>query len=69
MAQSARRLLALKADAVLQSHVDVLASRHTEGKLTASERSEYGRCVAYATFIAILKSKVRQRLATSKSDD
>lgn len=68
VAESARRLLALTADPQLQARVDALAARHTEGRLSVEERSEYGRYVAYATFIAILKSKVRQRLAASEPD-
>ena len=65
VAESARRLLEMKADPQLQGHVDALAARHMEGRLGAEERSEYGRYVANATFIAILKSKVRRRLAAA----
>jgi hypothetical protein len=38
---SARRLLALKADATLQSRVDDLAERHAQGSLTPDEEAEY----------------------------
>ena len=62
--ETARRLLALKADPDLQLRVDEMATRHTEGQLTADEQSEYGRYVTYASFIAILKSKARQLLAS-----
>jgi hypothetical protein len=62
--ESARRLLALKPDADLQVQVEEMATRHTEGRLTPEETAEYGRYVSYATFIAILKSKARQLLAT-----
>jgi hypothetical protein len=61
--ESARRVLALKADSALQARVDDLADRHTEGRLTPAEEAEYSRYVAYNTFIAILKSKSRQLLA------
>jgi hypothetical protein len=64
-AESARRLLALKADPKLQAHIDDLAERHSRGGLTSEEQAEYGRYVSYSTFIAILKSKARQRLANS----
>ncbi len=64
-ADSARRLLALKSDPDLQKRVDDMASRHTEGRLTAEEQAEYGRYVSYATFMAILKSKARQLFAAS----
>lgn len=60
--ESARRLLALKPDPELQARVDDMATRHTEGRLTPAEQTEYGRYVSYATFIAILKSKARQLL-------
>lgn len=63
--ESARRLLALKASAKLQAHVDDLANRHSQGLLTTEEQAEYGRYVSYSTFIAILKSKARQLLAAS----
>jgi hypothetical protein len=61
--ESARRLIALKPDAVLQRRMDDMASRHTEGRLTPAEEAEYGRMVSYATFVAILKSKARQLVA------
>jgi hypothetical protein len=63
--ESARRVLALKADSALQARVDDLASRHSQGGLTAEEQAEYGRYVSYSTFVAILKSKARQILANS----
>ena len=62
--ESARRLLALKPDPKAQAIIDEMATRHTNGQLTAEETAEYGRCVSYATFIATLKSKARQVLAT-----
>ena len=61
--ESARRLLALKPDPDLIARADEMATRHTDGQLTPEETAEYGRYVPYATFIAILKSKVRQLLA------
>lgn len=66
--ESARRLLALKPDPELQARVDDLATRHTEGQLSAEEQAEYGRYVSYATFIAILKSKARQLVAASHGE-
>ncbi len=62
--ESARRLLALKPDPDLQARVDEMATRHTEGQLSPEQTAEYGRYVSYATFIAILKSKARQLLAS-----
>jgi len=63
--ESARRLLALKADTTLQARVDDLADRHRQGLLTVEEEAEYARYVSYSTFVAILKSSARQLLADS----
>ena len=63
--ESARRLLALKADRKLQARVDDLAGRHSRGELTSEEQAEYGSYVSFSTFVAILKSKARQLLANS----
>ena len=63
--ESARRLLALKADAALQACVEEMADRHREGLLSPDEQAEYGNYVSYSTFVAILKSKARQLLAAS----
>jgi hypothetical protein len=63
--ESARRVLALKADKKLQARVEHLADRCNEGLLTPEERAEYGDYVSYGTFVAILKSKARQLLAIS----
>lgn len=66
--ESARRLLALKADPALQACVDDLAHRHSQGLLTPEEEAEYGNYVSYSTFVAILKSKARQLLAGSPGE-
>lgn len=66
--ESARRLLALKADAKLQARVDDLAGRHSRGALTPEEQAEYGGYVYFDTFVAILKSKARQLLAASSGE-
>lgn len=63
--ESARRLLALKANRRLQARVDDLARRHSRDELTAEEQAEYGGYVYFDTFVAILKSKARQLLANS----
>lgn len=63
--ESARRLLALKADAELEEKVENLAARHSQGVLTPKEQAEYGQYVSYSTFVAILKSKARQLLVNS----
>lgn len=61
--ESAKRLLALKADRKLQAVVEDLAARHNRGLLTPEEQAEYGQFVSYGTFVAILKSKARQLLS------
>ena len=66
--ESARRLLALKADPKLLARVENLAGRHTRGELTAAEIAEYGGYVYFDTFVAILKSKARQLLAASRGE-
>ena len=63
--ESARRVLTLKADAALQARVDDLRDRHREGLLTPDELAEYGNYVSFSTFVAILKSKARQLLAST----
>jgi hypothetical protein len=64
--ESARRVLALKADRKLQAYIDDLASRRNEGSLSPTEEAEYGRYVSFGTFVAILKSKARQLLADAE---
>jgi hypothetical protein len=66
--ESARRLLALKADSKLQARIDYLAGRCNQGSLTPEERAEYGTYVTFGTFVAILKSKARQLLANSQGE-
>jgi hypothetical protein len=66
--ESARRLLAIKADPKLQARVDDMAERHSRGELTPEEQAEYGSYVSYCTFVAILKSKARQLLANSPGE-
>jgi len=66
--ESARRLLALKADPKLQARVDYLAGRCNQGLLTSEERAEYANYVTFGTFVAILKSKARQLLANSQGE-
>jgi hypothetical protein len=66
--ESARRLLALKADRKFQARINYLADRCNEGLLTPKEHAEYGTYVNFGTFVAILKSKARQLLADSKGD-
>ncbi len=66
--ETAKRVLALKADSQLQARLDYLAGKSTEGTLTEEERIEYGGYVSFGTFVAILKSKARQLLADTHGE-
>ena len=66
--ESAQRIVALKADPELQAHVDDLATRHSEGRLTPKEEAEHGAYVSFNTFVALLKSKARQLLAGTRGE-
>jgi hypothetical protein len=66
--ESARRLLALKADRKLQARVDDLAERHSRGEPSSQEQAEYGGYVSFSTFVAILNSKARQLLAKTPGE-
>ena len=61
--ESAKLVVQYRADAKLQKQIDLLADKCTEGTLTPQEHAEYGDIVALDTFIAMLKSKARQKLA------
>lgn len=62
----ARRILKLKSSPKLKQRLDSLATRHREGKLSLAEVNEYRNYVTYGTFVAILKSKSRQLLASQR---
>jgi hypothetical protein len=66
--ESARRLVAMKADPKLQALVDDLAERHSRRELSPEEEAEYSGYVYFDTFVAILKSKARQFLANSPGE-
>jgi hypothetical protein len=54
-------LLNLRADAELQTRIDVLAQRCDEGLITAEEKEEYETYVRFGNFIGILQAKARSR--------
>jgi hypothetical protein len=60
---SAKRLLKMRADPILRKHMEEFADKSSSGTLTPDEYQEYGACVKLDTFVSILKSKLRQRLA------
>ncbi|HZU37495.1 MAG TPA: hypothetical protein VFA18_16360 [Gemmataceae bacterium] len=58
----ARALIQLRADPQDQAHMDELAQKCNEGRLTAEEREEYETSVRFANYLAILQAKARQLL-------
>jgi hypothetical protein len=58
----ARWLVDLRADPEVQSRVDLLADKCTEGDLTPEERAEYESYVRATSLIAILQAKARNYL-------
>jgi hypothetical protein len=60
---AARKLVALRADPFVQTHIDELASKSNEGQLTEDERSEYEAYVRAIQFVTVLQSKARSLLA------
>jgi uncharacterized protein YnzC (UPF0291/DUF896 family) len=59
-----RKLVDLRAHAVVQERVDELADKSTAGALTSEERAEYEAYVAASTLIGILQSKAQKILTT-----
>jgi hypothetical protein len=64
-AESAKRVVELSIDPVVQARVDVLAERANEGLLTPEERAEYEAYINADDFIAILKMKVQRLLGSN----
>jgi hypothetical protein len=62
----ARRLVAFRADAATQAHIDELAAKCNEGELTAKERREYESYVRAIHLVSVLQSKARMALAKAK---
>ena len=60
--EAARQLVALRADPAVQTRIDTLADKSTEGRLSDAERDEYETCVRTIDFIAVLQAKARKLL-------
>jgi hypothetical protein len=58
-AESARALVALRADAVAQARISELADKCHEGTLSEQERQAYETYVHIGNLIAILQAKAR----------
>ncbi len=65
--ESARQLVALRADPAVQERIDELADKCAEGQLTPDERAEYEFYIAANNVIAILQAKARKLLAANGS--
>ena len=61
--ESAKRILAIKADENHIARVKYLGEQCNEGLLTEAENAEYGQLIDLGTQLSILKSKARQLLA------
>lgn len=58
----ARQIVNLRADESVQSRLEALAEKSTEGELTPSEREEYEAGVRAVEFIGVLQAKARALL-------
>jgi hypothetical protein len=58
--ERADEVVEFRADPELQSRIDELASKSTEGQLTEAERAEYAGYVRANNFVAILQRQARQ---------
>ena len=59
---SAKALLRLRASEQLQTRIEELAGRCTEGQLSGEERDEYESLVRLGNFVAILQARARRQL-------
>jgi hypothetical protein len=64
--EAAAALLALRLDPDVQTRLDELANKSTEGELTEAEREEYAAYVSALDLIGILQSQARARLAADR---
>jgi hypothetical protein len=58
----AAKIADLRADETVQSRIDYLADRSTDGLLTTEEREEYAGCLHAIDVIAVLQAKARSLL-------
>jgi hypothetical protein len=63
----ARAIADLRADVATQQHLEDLADRNHEGRLTADELAEYEALVNGANLIAVLQAKARSVLRRAAS--
>ncbi|NOT58090.1 MAG: hypothetical protein HOP18_26090 [Deltaproteobacteria bacterium] len=61
----AETVINFRADPTLQSRIEELATKSTEGELSPTERAEYEGYVRANKFIAILQRQARQLAGTA----
>ncbi len=61
----AEAILSFRGDPELQTRIEELASKSTEGQLTEAERGEYAGYVRANKFIAVLQRQARQLSSNS----
>jgi hypothetical protein len=61
----AKALVNLRADRAVQTRIDELADKCTEGALSAVEQSEYETYIHAIDFIAVLQAQARNLLETN----
>jgi len=60
--EAATRIVAVRAGAEMQAHIDELADKANDGLLTEDERDEYDRILAWFHFVTILQARARRVL-------
>ena len=65
--EAARKIVALRAEPVVQARLDQLAERANEGLLTPEERAEYEKFRATFHMITLLQSKARRVLTAQQT--
>ena len=65
--ETAKRIVALRADAELQSEVDQLADKSNAGTLTEEERAQYGQYIQFSQFVSLLQIHARDMIDSSTS--
>ena len=60
--EKAEAVLSFQPSRELQSRIEVLAARSTEGQLTGAEKAEYEGYVRANKFVAILRRQARQMI-------
>ena len=65
--ETAKRIVALRADSELQSQVDQLADKSNAGTLTAEERAQYGQYIQFSQFVSLLQIRAREMIDAATS--